>query len=108
MESCLLNCQLLNILAASTCLYVSKTLQKIQSGVILSISKKEILTNAFPLNPCNPSITKRLVLKQITLLLSFSHPENILEKCSKYLLSCDNILLSNANLCCLLQRTLDF
>ena len=57
-------------MAASTCLYVGKKHCKIPNGVILSISKKRILTNAFPLNPCNPSITKRLVLNQINLFSS--------------------------------------
>ena len=65
MDSCLLYCQLLNILAASTCLYVSKKhCKNTKRCNIVNIEERNI-DKCFPLNPCNPSITQRLVLNQI-------------------------------------------
>ena len=69
MDSCLLYCQLLNILAAPTCLYVGKKhCKNTKRCNIVNIEERNI-DKCFPLNPCNPSITQRLVLNQITLFL---------------------------------------
>ena len=62
------NCQLLNILAAYVFM-LAKHCKNTKRCNIVNIEERNI-DKCFPLNPCNPSITKRLVLNQINLFSS--------------------------------------